>query len=103
MSKFKVCGMNLEVKKATIDNEEFKAIERIFKENWGDDPDGHIIYDSDGLAVAMFSSEGSLCKGEREKDAHLRIKYAITNEIEKCEVKTQWSRFEYIPYMEYVG
>ena len=95
-------GMDLEVKKATIDNEEFKTIERIFEENWGDDPDGHIIHDNDGSEVATFSDEGSLCAGELVEEAHQRIKNDIKNEIEGCEVKTRWSCLEYTPFVEYV-
>ena len=98
MSRF--YEMNLEVKKATIDEEEFKKIEKVFRGNWGYDPDGCILHFA-GSSLATLGCQGTLCGGESEEEAHEHIRDNIKKEIGECTVATQWTYLEELPYTRY--
>ena len=92
--------LDLEVKKAEIDDAEFGKIKRVFEKEWGEDSYADVIKD-DGHSIAMFGSDGSLCGGESDMEAHERIKDAVKRAIGKCKVRTRWTYLEDLPYEEY--
>jgi hypothetical protein len=100
MSRF--YEMDLEVKKAKIDDEEFRKIKRIFEEEWGYDPNADVIQNNGGSAMAVFGCDGTLCGGVSEEEAHEHIRDAIKREIGECTVKTRWTYLEELPYEEYI-
>ena len=94
--------IDLEVKKATISDEEFEKIKRVFAEHWGDDFYRYIVTDTDESEIAMLGCEGTLYGRENKEEAHNRIRDNIKKEIGECIVKTKWSLIiEDIQYKEF--
>ena len=93
--------MDMKIKKAEIDDAEFKKIGKVFEKEWGKDSLAEVIQDN-RYSIAMFGSEGTLCGGESEDEAHERIRDAVKRAIGKCEVKTRWTYLEELPHTAYV-
>lgn len=93
MSRF--YSMELIVEKEGLSEEEFKKIERIYAKEW---VSGAGFKDEEG---AMFSSEGALCGGESEEEAHDRVRDAVKGIVPDCSVTTRWTYLEELPYEEY--
>ena len=96
----KFYDIELDVTKATINDEELKKILMVFQETWGDEWGGYVLPDYKGSALATFAGEGTLCSGDSEEEAHDRMRDAIKKEIGECTITTRWTFHKYVEYVD---
>ena len=72
-------------------------LQKIFKDQWGDD-EGLLSDNYDGSCMlAFFGCQAYLCSGESESEAHDHIRDAIKKEIGDCSIKTVWTYLGELP------